>query len=365
MDKILTFLPVEVPEWLAMIVAGVLALLLGYALAYLVFRLITRLINKPKASRIRGVLARLRWPLFLLLPFLCAGGVLYALKPGIVESAVTLAAGKVVFVILIAWLLIRTVNLVSALISRRFDMSHADNLRSRMVLTQIGVARRMANFFIILLAIASLFLLFDNLRGVGVSLLASAGVAGIIIGFAAQKTIANILAGIQIAMTQPIRIDDALFVENEWGWVEEITLTHVVMRLWDRRRLVLPISYFIEQPFQNWTKRSADLLGSVYLFVDYKMPLAPIREKLDEILEETDLWDGAVKVVQLLECHERTMQIRILITGRNSPETFDLRCFVRERMIDFIQKEYPHCLPVTRAIVEGERPLSEIDPGPA
>lgn len=198
-------------------------------------------------------------------------------------------------------------------------------------------------------------LTFENVRRLGAGLLTSAGIAGIIIGFAAQRSLANLLAGFQIAFTQPIRIDDVLIVENEWGKVEEITLTYVVVRIWDQRRLVLPIHYFIETPFQNWTRTTSELIGTVFIYTDYTLPLEPLREELNRILESSPLWDKRVSVLQVTNATERTMELRALVSARNAPDAWDLRCYVREKMIEFVKANYPECLPKTRASLVNDK----------
>jgi small-conductance mechanosensitive channel len=185
-----------------------------------------------------------------------------------------------------------------------------------------------------------------------VGLFASAGVAGIIIGFSAQKAIGTLIAGIQIAFAQPFRLDDAVVVEGEWGWIEEINLTYVVVRIWDQRRLVLPTTYFLEKPFQNWTRTSADIIGSVFLYTDYTISFDALREELDRILAVTPLWDKKVKVLQVTDSKELTVEIRILVSAKNSPTAWDLRVHVREKMIEFIQKNYPDALPKSRVVLD-------------
>jgi small-conductance mechanosensitive channel len=197
----------------------------------------------------------------------------------------------------------------------------------------------------------------ESVRLYGAALLTSAGVAGIIIGFAAQKTLANLLAGFQIAFTQPIKIDDPVVVEGEWGWIDEINLTYVVIRIWDWRRLIVLITYFVEKPFQNWTRVTADLLGSVFLNVDYTVPLQRLREEFDRVLNESQLWDKTANVLQVTDSTETSMQILMLMSARNSPQPWDLRCEVREKMIDFIQRHYPESLPRSRTEVTGLKTL--------
>lgn len=189
---------------------------------------------------------------------------------------------------------------------------------------------------------------FDKVRQIGVSILASAGIAGIIIGFAAQRSLATLIAGIQIAITQPIRIDDVVIVENEWGWIEEITLTYVVIRIWDQRRLVVPITYFIERPFQNWTRTSAELLGTVYLYADYGIPVDELRQELEKIVNASPLWDKRVAKIQVTNATEKTVEMRALVSAENSSNAWELRCLVREKLIDFMQRNYPERLPRIR-----------------
>jgi small-conductance mechanosensitive channel len=193
-----------------------------------------------------------------------------------------------------------------------------------------------------------MLMVFDSVRQFGASILASAGIAGIVVGFAAQKSIATLLAGFQIALTQPIRVDDVVIVENEWGRIEDITLTYVVVRIWDLRRLVVPITYFIEQPFQNWTRSSADILGTVFLHVDYSMPLDALRAELTRILTASPYWDGKVNVLQVTEAREQTLQIRALASAADASLAWDLRCEIRERLVSFVQRNYPESLPRLR-----------------
>jgi small-conductance mechanosensitive channel len=197
--------------------------------------------------------------------------------------------------------------------------------------------------------LASMLMVFDSVRQFGASILASAGIAGIIVGFAAQRSIATLLAGFQIALTQPIRLDDVVIVENEWGRIEEITLTYVVVRVWDLRRLVVPITYFIEQPFQNWTRSSADILGTVFLYVDYGVPLDAIRVEFARILQASRYWDRKVSVLQVTDAKEHTLELRALASAADASLAWDLRCEIREKLIMFIQHTYPESLPRFRA----------------
>jgi small-conductance mechanosensitive channel len=193
---------------------------------------------------------------------------------------------------------------------------------------------------------------FDQVRQYGISLFASAGAASLVVGLAARPLLTNLIAGVQIAITQPIRLEDAVIVEGEWGWIEEISSTYVVVRLWDWRRMILPISYFLEKPFQNWTRESGALIGSVYLYLDYSIPVQAVRDKLAEVAAESKLCDGKVVNLQVSDTREGVIELRCLVSARNAPACWDLRCEVREKLIAFIQAEYPHSLPHTRVAMD-------------
>jgi small-conductance mechanosensitive channel len=241
-------------------------------------------------------------------------------------------------------------------ILHRFDVAEKDNLKARKIHTQLNVLRRIFVTVVILIALATMLMTFERVRALGTALLASAGIVGIVVGMAAQKTIGTFIAGLQIAITQPIRIDDVVIVENEWGRIEEVTLTYVVVRIWDLRRLIVPITYFIEKPFQNWTRVSADLLGTVFLYVDYTVPIEAVRDELRRILEKSQHWDKKVCVVQVTNASERTVELRALMSAADAPAMWNLRCEVREQLITFIQKKYPAVLPKLRAELEQSLP---------
>jgi small-conductance mechanosensitive channel len=255
-------------------------------------------------------------------------------------------------IVALGWLLGAGVGLLEQVVNIRFDLAAADNLEARSVRTQVRGFRNVARFVIGVLSLSAVLMTFEGVRQLGVSLLASAGVAGIVIGFAAQRSIATVLAGIQIALTQPIRVDDVVIVEGEWGRIEEITLTYVVVKIWDLRRLVVPITYFIEQPFQNWTRVSAELLGSVFLHVDYKTPVEDVRKELARILEHSELWDRKVCSLVVTNASERTLELRALMSARDASALWDLRCHVREQLVGYLQRAHPACLPLVRAAVE-------------
>ncbi|MFC5412991.1 mechanosensitive ion channel family protein [Larkinella bovis] len=255
---------------------------------------------------------------------------------------------EMAFVIATTWLIVQLLKVVERLIIRQYDTANDINLHLRKFVTQIRFVRQFVSIIIIVVGFSILLLSFNGGRKIGLSFLTSAGIASVVIGFAAQRTIANLLAGIQIAFTQQIRVDDAVVVESEWGRIEEINLTNVVVRLWDRRRLILPITYFIEKPFQNWTRSNASVLGTVLLYLDYNVPVERIREKAKALAEDNPLWDREVCAVQVTNTQPTCIEIRVLTSARNAGESFDLRCFMRENLIAFIRDEYPESLPRTR-----------------
>ncbi len=246
-----------------------------------------------------------------------------------------------------AWLLIRIVNLGRMVLLGQYSLEAEDNLKARKIFTQVRVFERIIIVLIVVVALGMALMTFDSIRQVGISLLTSAGIAGIIVGLAAQRVISNILAGFQIAITQPIRIDDVVIVEGEWGKIEQITLTYVVVNIWDKRRLVVPSTYFIEKPFQNWTRTTSELLGTVFLYTDYRMDVDILREELTKILATTDLWDGKVNIIQVTDSKQNSMELRVLVSSKDAPTGWDLRVLVREKLIAFLQKEYPEMLPKT------------------
>ncbi|MDQ3191938.1 MAG: mechanosensitive ion channel family protein [Bacteroidota bacterium] len=251
----------------------------------------------------------------------------------------------------IAWLFILSVSVTRKFVLRKFNIGEKDNLRARVITTQFNMLEKVIEFIIIIIAIGIALMTFEEIRRIGFSLLASAGIAGIIIGFAAQRMIVTVLAGFQIALTQPIRIDDVVIVEGEWGWIEEINLTFVVIKVWDKRRLIVPTTYFIEKPFQNWTRTSASIMGTVFIHTDYNVPIDRLRVELTRLLTTTELWDGQVNVLQVTDAKEKTIEIRALMSAIDSPSSWDLRVYIREKLIDYLQKNYPESLPRSRVEV--------------
>jgi small-conductance mechanosensitive channel len=252
-----------------------------------------------------------------------------------------------------AWGVIALSSAMREVVIARHRVDVPDNLAAREMATRINMIHRIIIILVAGFAASAMLMSFPSLQRLGTSLLASAGVAGIVIGMAARPALSNLIAGVQLAFTQPIRIDDVVIVEGEWGWIEEIRTTYVVVRIWDLRRLVLPLSYFIEKPFQNWTRVTADLLGTVFLYADYTVPVEEVRVELKRILDSTDMWDGKAWGLQVTDATDRTIQMRALMSAANSGTAWNLRCYVREKLIAFLQSKYPESLPKARAEIEG------------
>ncbi|MHA4806699.1 mechanosensitive ion channel family protein [Flavitalea flava] len=306
--------------------------------------------GKEGFSLTRSILARLGKPVSYFLPLLTLNFLMPLMK---IKATIYPAFNKTVEILLalsFANVLIGIIKVVEDYVYHAYDIQKADNLKERKIRTQLQFIRRMAIGLIIILTACIILLSFNNLRKLGAGLLTGVGVGGIILGFAAQRSLGNLLAGFQLAFTQPLRIDDVLVVEGEWGRVEEITLTYVVVKIWDQRRLVLPINYFIEKPFQNWTRTDSDIMGTVFLYLDYTIPLDELRKELARLLEINPLWDKRVKVLQVTNASEKTIEVRALMSANSSGNAFDLRCDIREGLIRFVLENYPESLPVERAL---------------
>ncbi|SIT39419.1 MscS Mechanosensitive ion channel [Paraburkholderia ribeironis] len=254
----------------------------------------------------------------------------------------------------LTWLSVRSAAAIGEAIIRAHPLDSADNLQARSIHTQARVLARSVMIVIVIVGLGGALMTFPNVRQIGASLLASAGVAGLVAGFAARPVLGNLIAGLQIALSQPIRLDDVVVIQGEWGRIEEITGTYVAVRVWDQRRLIVPLQWFIENPFPNWTRSSSQIIGTVFLFVDYRMPIAPLREELARIVENAPEWDRRVQVLQVTDGTDRAMQLRALVSSRDSGLNWDLRCRVREGLLDFIQRHYPQYLPRARAEVSAE-----------
>lgn len=288
---------------------------------------------------------RLRWPVLLALISLgCLLAMEFAPIPPEAPAYLQLV-GQVCFILAVGWTVTTVVDHLLARRLGRLQIKEKDNLAARKTATRLDVLRRIWIVLGGVATVAAALTVIPFARQLGVSVLASAGIAGIAVGIAAQPVLSNLIAGLQIAFTQPIRIDDAVVVEDEWGWIEEIGLFYVVIRIWDWRRLVVPLAYFTKEPFQNWTRNDASIIGSVFWKVDYRTPVEALREKLTEICNGSNLWDGNVLSLQVVETDNTTMQIRALASSPSSPEAWDLRCLIREKMIAWLQETHPEALP--------------------
>ncbi|MBU1850753.1 MAG: mechanosensitive ion channel family protein [Nanoarchaeota archaeon] len=285
--------------------------------------------------------------------------IIYLFFPSIVnlDNSVKQIFKKILMGILflVAGLIINKVfNILIKREMNKFDIEKKDNLKERKTHTQMKYLKTVINIIITLVSLALALRQFESMKQLSTGILASAGVIGIMVAFSAQKLFANILAGFVIAFSQPIRIDDVVIVEGEWGHIEEINTTNVIVKVWDQRRIVLPITYFVEKPFQNWTKTSADIWGTTDFYVDYNMPVEEMRTELGKILKSTKLWDGKINSLQVTDLNEKTMKVRALMSAKDSSEAWDLRCYVREKMINFMQEKYPDKLPKIRAEIKNK-----------
>jgi small-conductance mechanosensitive channel len=341
--------------WLPSPLFGILLMALAAALALAVHGGVIRLTRKLLGLRLpflRSMIARTHTVTRLALVVFLLGLALPAAGFGDETTALIAQLLLVAAVGLTGWTAIIASELASDIYLMRFRLDVDDNLLARKHVTQTRILKRALQTLIIVVTVATALMTFDAVRQYGVSLFASAGAAGLIVGLAARPLLSNLIAGVQIAITQPIRVDDAVVIEGEWGWIEEITSTYVVVKLWDWRRLIVPLAYFLDNSFQNWTRQSASIIGSVFLYVDYTVPVERVRQKLTELAKASPLWNGEVVNLQVSDAKERTIELRALVSASTSPKAWDLRCEIREKLIAFLQKEFPSALPTQRVVFE-------------
>lgn len=335
------------PTWVVSLLILAVAVMLALAL-HAAIESMARSLLRARDAFWPSLLTRTRRParLALVAIALATAAPFAPLSPA--QAALFQHGMLIAIIVLIGWMSMVALDIAATLYVRGLRLDVEDNLIARKHVTQVRILRRVGATIIGLITVAMALMTISGVRQWGVSLLAAGGAAGIIVGLALQPLLTNLIAGLQIALTQPIRIDDAVIVEGEWGRVEEINATFVVVRLWDLRRMVLPLTYFIQTPFQNWTRDSAALIGTAMLYVDYAAPVEAMRARLEAIVKSTPLWDGKVVALQVTDLRERVMEIRCLAGARNAPQAFDLRCLVREQMIAFLKAEHPEALPRDR-----------------
>lgn len=330
-------------EWLKIVVAVAIGLMIHLVLFWILRRVARRTDTAVDQSFVR----RLSRPSRVLFPLLATQFVL----PSVVvlsESVLLRHIMSLLLILNVAWLVIALVRASAELINSHYDVTVPDNYTARRMHTQINVISRVLVVLIAIIGIGLALMTFPRVRELGTSLLASAGIAGIIVGFAARPVLENIIAGVQLALTQPINIDDVVIVDGEWGRIEEITTTYVVVRIWDDRRLICPFTKFISESFQNWTRRTADILGTVFIYADYSVPFAAVRDELKRIVEQHPKWDKRVCVLQVTDATESAVEMRALVSASSASRAWDLRVDVRERLIEYLQREHPQALPQTR-----------------
>lgn len=336
------------PNWLVSLLVVAAALLLAIAANRMIYRVLTRMVQNRDLfwrSLVQRTEGLNRLALIVLFVGIASG--IAPLSRG--EAGVLRHILAICFICLVGWVALTALHIWTTVYLRRFKLDSEDNLLARKHATQSRILKRVAGTLIIVITASAALMTFDGVRQYGVSLLASAGAAGLVVGLALQPLLKNLIAGIQLAVTQPIRLEDAVIVEGEWGNVEEITSTYVVVRLWDWRRMVLPLSYFIEHPFQNWTRESSSLIGTVMIYVDYTAPVEAMRRKLEEVARASKNWDRRVVNMQVTDFRANVMEVRMLVSATSAGRAFDLRCEVREKMIAWLQAEHPGALPRQRA----------------
>ncbi len=348
-----------VPDPVLAIIVVVLVILAVLIVERVAFSALHRLVA-DRSAFLTALLAKAKWPVrvasqilgvTLVLPYL-------PLEPFIYD--VTARWLQVAFIVLVGWLTITATHLSAEFYLDRLGDKSLASVAERKQRTQIGILTHAADTVIVLLTAAAALMSFDTVRQYGISLFASAGAAGLVVGFAARPVLMNLIAGVQIAMTQPIRIEDVVIVEGEWGRVEEITATYVVIRIWDLRRLIVPLAHFIERPFENWTRESDELIGVVTVQTDYSVPVETVRQKLFEIVKASEHWDGKSAGLVVTDAGPQTMTLRATMSANNSSHTWSLRCEVREKLIAFLQQHYPEALPRMRASLQNDNRSSPI-----
>jgi small-conductance mechanosensitive channel len=329
--------------WSAAILAAVV--LLALLARLIVFRLLQRVTRRRGVLLGQSLVRHGRGPALWIFPLLATLAVLPSLPlPPVLMLALEHITG-LGLIAAVAWLVVLFVDIAADILASRYRVDVEDNLIARRIQTQFTMMRRIIVVLVCVVTLSVMLMTFPTIKHIGMSLLASAGLATLVVGMAMKGTLSNLIAGVQIAFAQPFRLEDAVVVEGEWGWIEEIGTMYVVVRIWDLRRMVLPLSYFLDHPFQNWTRTSSQILGNTILYADYTVPMDELRKELRRICESTKLWRGEVCVLQASDATEHTVQLRALMDARNSSDAWDLRCLVREGLIDYLRRNHPESLP--------------------
>ena len=325
-------------HWVQAVIALGGGLVLALILHAIVFRLLRRLAHGSESESDNILVTHLARPTRFAIIALAA--VLVARELPFLEGVWERVAGFVM-PLLVGWIALAIMRALIEAMALKADISVEDNLKARRRRTRLAMFNRIASFVIIFVTVGLMLLSIPGIRDVGLTLMASAGLAGLAVGAAAQPALRSLIAGVQMAITEPIRLDDVVIIENEWGWIEDIRTTYVVVKIWDERRLVVPTSKFLDEPFQNWTKTTAQLLGSVFLYLDPTAKVAPIREEFERLIKANPRWDGRAFVCQVTETTAEAKEVRLLMTAKDSPTLFDLRCDIREAITDFITETRP------------------------
>jgi small-conductance mechanosensitive channel len=351
-------LGLEAWQWLGLALAMVAAVMVGRVGGAIV-KQIAKLTRKTDVRWDDELASALKRPSNLLITVIVGWLASEPLRLAGTAKVIVDRALQIGLIWALAWVGMGAIQLVAGVLERKAERDHTDGddgeVRLRAAQTQIHLLRRVVSIVVLIVAVALMLVQFEVVRTVGVSLLASAGIAGIVIGLAAQRTIATLIAGVQLSLTQTVRIGDVVIVEGEWGTVEEMNLTYICVKVWDERRLVVPIAHFLEKPFQNWTRGSQELLGTVFFHADYALPLEAVREALDGVLEGNPLWDGRTKGVLVTDAKPQTIEVRALVSAKNASDQWDLRCEVREKLIAWLREyEGGRFLPRVRVVESPE-----------
>lgn len=343
-----------VPEWARQALIALIVGTAGAVVAFLVhavlFRVLHRIAVRSTSQSDDIVVSRIarptRWA------FVALGIVLAARQvPALMDFWDSISG--FVMPLLLGWIAVAILHSFIDAMTLRADITVEDNRDARRRRTRLAIVSRISTFVIVFNVIALILLAIPGVAKVGATLMASAGLAALAVGAAAQPALKALIAGFQMALTEPISIDDVVIIDGEWGRIEEIRTTYVVVNLWDQRRLVVPTTRFLEETFQNWTKTSSQLLGTVLLYLDPAAEIGPIREEFSRQIEAHRLWDKRAQILQVTDCREETIEVRLLMSAKDGPSLFDLRCDIRETMLDWIRRELPEALPRRRTLQVG------------